>query len=44
MLSCHLSKKMAENIVIFLCSMGLLEFKYDAGMWLLTTNATVEQS
>ena len=28
MLSCHLSKKMAENIVIFLCSMGLLEFKY----------------
>ena len=43
MLSCHLSKKMAENIVIFLCSMGLLEFKYDAGMWLLTTNATVEQ-
>ena len=43
MLSCHLSKKMAEDIVIYLCSMGLLEFKYDAGMWLLTTNTTVEQ-
>ena len=34
MISCHLSKKMVEDIVVFLCSSGLLEPTHQRGTWL----------
>lgn len=35
MISCHLSRRRVEDIVIFLCSMGLLEIQYISGKWLI---------
>lgn len=34
MIACHLSKKRVEDITVFLCSISLLELKYQKGEWL----------
>ena len=36
MISCHLSKKMVEDIVVFLCSSGLLELIHKNGVWVFS--------